>query len=286
MAAELLFLLGLVLGPFFVLGGIAEWIGGNAYWAQLDTKAAHGDGPDGFQVPSMFMAGGFMATSFGIYALGSLLGIEESLPLQFAYSLMFLFFLWSGAFGVVVPLLALIWWPIHRIWGPRWYTMLSKKQVNLIEKEGKSLLQVGGKHPRPRAGVHLGVWYGRQITPRAPRCFPAAASGHLWASKSGIYFDPWQDKLGSHAEYRTLYTWASMKDVRVIPAYQRMRGGLKVFDPNPLNWLRGPKLVIGAAPSRQPAVTLQFTVNFRQAKFISKRINEKRGVDAAAADAK
>lgn len=271
-------LFGFLLGPVLIVSGLSAWLGKSRSWTTVDANTPSTEGSGGFQLPSILLAMGLMGLSFAIMALPRIWWNLEGSPVIMAFAApLFALAVVTGALGILVPFLALIWWPIHRIWGPRWYTMLSREQVKQMDDDGTDLLDIGGKHPRPKAGRHLAFWYGRQITPEAPRDFPKAAAGHLWASKMGVYFDPWQRALEG---YRKRITWASMSDVRVIPAGQIIQDGKLVADPNLLNRLRGPKLVIEVAPAKRtadPEPTLyQFTLTYRGANNAKALIDAQR----------
>lgn len=280
MDASWLLLLAIPIGVVMALSGIGMWAapGGNS-WEATEPNASQSESPDGLQAVAFFLGGGLFGTGLGLFILTEVFPVFSSFtPLKAVGAALFALGILIGGLGLIVPLLSLIWWPMHRLFGPRWYTMLSKEQVKRMNKR-ETLLDVGGKEPRPRAAKHLAVYYGRQMTPPPNRSFPKAAGGHLWISKRGLYFDPWQRTLGEEGDYRKLYTWAAIKDTQVIPPIRRAvavcegDGVDVVLDHNPLNWLRGPKLVVHTARSGEPPVMLQFTINYWSAKYA------KRGID-------
>lgn len=116
---SLWFLLGLLIGPYLVLIGVAAWIGDFGSWVTNDsTLGTYGHG--GFQFPSILMAMGFMGTLFGQFALLGLWPSLEDHPAFMAVGgALMVAGVWALVFGGLIPFIAFIWWPIHRVWGPR-----------------------------------------------------------------------------------------------------------------------------------------------------------------------
>jgi hypothetical protein len=106
----------------------------------------------------------------------------------------------STFWGFVIDVIALFWWPAQRLWGPGWYSRLTKKQVEEMHLGRRDILEIGANKPPAWAGKNLNFWHGKQIE----RVHSQALNqqGCLWISENGIYFDPYKDFPGEHRPAR------------------------------------------------------------------------------------
>ena len=135
--------------------------------------------------------------------------------------------------GWLTSVLSLIWWPAHRLWGPRWYTRLTKEQLRdyeLGDMSQATMRQLGIGPESWRRPSWLGerraqFWASRFADPDLPSR-RRATHGWLSLCEHGVWFDP----SPAHADVRSTveeaFSWEELTDVRVVAGTENARGDI------------------------------------------------------------
>ncbi|MEB4613122.1 hypothetical protein [Leucobacter sp. M11] len=128
-----------------------------------------------------------------------------------------------GAWGTLVALVSPLWWPAHRLWGPRWYSRMSKEDVQNQERGGTisaSARQLGAGSTADRRPAWLGTlvtsFWGNLLLDRANPSRRNVARGALRVFENGFRFEATGAAPQSGAGHDTALPWEEITAARVV----------------------------------------------------------------------
>ncbi|WP_016907720.1 hypothetical protein [Streptomyces xiaopingdaonensis] len=216
--------------------------------------------------------------SGGLLCLGGALANVDALFIPGGVLMMasFLVFVW----GFLVTTIAIAWWPIHRLWGPRWYIRMSKQERSdaLTGQFATAARRAsaGSAGPAPEwLGAVVSTWGAGMVVDAETRERPDKVSrrgtvaGQLAAGEGGVWFAPngalsaeWTDRAQFAAR------WEELRDVRRVPARAGV-DGVRRHGFLYRSWF--PRLVVTT-----DAGDHLFEVNFGQARRAADTLNRER----------
>lgn len=163
---------------FILIGGLALFLAAVWIWRGRGPRAR-----SWIRFPIVGDLASLMAfPSVGAICIGaalSNLGMPDwvSMPIALAG---FIPIVW----GFPILIIARFYWPAQRLWGPAWYTTLSKEQTDQMESRVADILNIGARKPPTWVGKNLNYWCCRHIN------HEESTPGHLWLNEHGVFFDP------------------------------------------------------------------------------------------------
>ena len=142
---------------FILIGGLALFLAAVWIWRGRGPRAR-----SWIRFPIVGDLASLMAfPSVGAICIGaalSNLGMPDwvSMPIALAG---FIPIVW----GFPILIIARFYWPAQRLWGPAWYTTLSKEQTDQMESRVADILKIGARKPPTWVGKNLNYWYCRHI---------------------------------------------------------------------------------------------------------------------------
>ena len=126
------------------------------------------------------------------------------------------------AWAFVVSVLGLIWWPLQKLWGPRWYTHQSEKQMwDAINDPLGNVLRAANAAPsrtrkRRWLGKDTAMWHVRRIVDPEHPVRQGAITGVLRTATGGIWFDAPGSPEPIRTESATATRWEHVLDARAV----------------------------------------------------------------------
>ena len=214
----------------------------------------------------------------GLFIFSAGLGAVDALFVPAAILGVAAFFILAWSF--LVTTIALVWWPIHRLWGPRWYIRMSKQErADALADPLATVARrasAGSASPPPEwLGAVGSTWGAGMVVDAETRERPDKVSrrgtvaGQLAAGEGGVWFAP-NGALSSEWTDRAQFVarWEELREVRRVPARAGV-DGVRRHGFLYRSWF--PRLVVTT-----DAGDHLFEVNFGQARRAADFLNRER----------